>query len=257
MTPSVSEAPTVTNRDGGEEAGNDSDLSAANAAFAGMEIAERFAWIREHYSGRVLASTSAGAQAAVMLHLLKTHAPEIPVVFIDTGYHFKETYEYLEQLKDSLDIEIEVLSSAMTAARQEALYGRLWEGGKEDLERYGLINKVEPMNRALQSFGATAWISGLRRTQSKDRGRLEFVANQARTTKLYPILDWDDDQIETYFYLYSLPRHPLVAKGYVSIGDWHSSKPLEEGQSAEQTRFKGIKRECGLHEASKSDDYQI
>lgn len=230
---------------------------AGMAAFGGLEVAERFAWIRTHYDGKVIASTSAGAQAAVMLHLLRKHAPGIPVVFIDTGYHFPETYQYLETLKESLGLEIEVFNPRMTAARQEALFGKLWEGGREELERYGRINKVEPMNRALQHFGASAWISGLRRSQSKDRGNLDFVTNQTRTTKLYPILDWSDEEIENYFYLYSLPRHPLLEKGYVSIGDWHSTRPLEEGETPEQTRFSGIKRECGLHEESNIADYQI
>ena len=233
------------------------ELSGANAEFAALDIAGRFAWIRRNYGGRVVASTSAGAQAAVMLHLLAKNAPEIPVVFIDTGYHFPETYRYLEQLKETLGIDVTIYSPAVTAARQEALYGRLWEGGKKDLETYGRLNKVEPMNRALQEHGAVAWISGLRRTQSRERGQLEFIANQTRTTKLYPILDWSDEEIETYFFLYGLPRHPLLEQGYVSIGDWHSSKPLEEGLTPEQTRFHGIKRECGLHQASNVGDYQI
>ena len=227
------------------------------ASFGGLETADRFAWINAHYANRVVASTSAGAQAAVMLHLLKKHAPAVPVVFIDTGYHFPETYRYLETLKETIGIEIEVFSPSMTAARQEALHGKLWEGGKQDLERYGLINKVEPMDRALKQFAASAWISGLRRSQSQGRGNLDFVMNQGRTTKLYPILDWTNEQIESYFYLYGLPKHPLIEKGYVSIGDWHSTAPLEQGQTAEQTRFGGLKRECGLHEESNVGDYQI
>ncbi|MEZ5325384.1 MAG: phosphoadenylyl-sulfate reductase [Verrucomicrobiales bacterium] len=227
------------------------------ASFGKLDMGDRFAWINEHYAGQVVASTSAGAQAAVMLHLIKKHAPNIPVVFIDTGYHFPETYQYLEILKEKLEMEIQVYSPAITAARQEAIYGKLWEGGKEELERYGLINKVEPMNRALKELGSTAWISGLRRIQSRGRGNLDFVMNQTRTTKLYPILDWTNEQVDSYFYLYGLPPHPLVEKGYVSIGDWHSTKPLEAGQSAEETRFGGLKRECGLHEASNVPDYQI
>lgn len=233
-----------------------SELIGANAEFAALDIADRFEWIQQNYGGKVVASTSAGAQAAVMLHLLSKHAPDIPVVFIDTGYHFPETYQYLETLKETLQIDAKIYSPTITAARQEAIFGKLWED-EETLGEYGRINKVEPMNRALQEHRATAWISGLRRAHSKERGVLEFVANQTRTTKLYPILDWSDEEIETYFYLYGLPKHPLLAKGYVSIGDTHSTKPLEEGQSAEETRFSGIKRECGLHEASNSDDYQI
>ena len=113
------------------------------------------------------------------------------------------------------------------------------------------------MDRALKQFGANSWISGLRRAQSTGRSGLEFVSTQTRTTKLYPILDWTDEEVENYFFLYSLPRHPLLEKGYVSIGDWHSTQPIEEGQTAEETRFGGVKRECGLHEESNVGDYMI
>jgi len=228
-----------------------------NEQFADSSIAARFALIEEQFGGEVIASTSAGAQAVVMLHLLSKHAPRIPIIFIDTGYHFPETYRYLDQLTARMTLNIEVYNPAMTAARQEALNGKLWEQGEEGLQKYGLINKVEPMNRALTEHRASAWISGLRRSQSQDRGALGFFTRQARTTKIHPILDWCDDDVENYIYLHSLPRHPLLERGYVSIGDWHSTSPLEAGKRAEDTRFGGVKRECGLHEESQLADYQI
>ncbi len=234
------------------------DLARLNAEFPDLDYRERFGRIREQFDGNLIASTSAGAQSAVILHLVSKYAPDTPVIFIDTGYHFPETYTFLESLREKFDLNLKIYNPAITAARQEALYGRLWENeDTESLEKYGLINKVEPMNRALQDHDATAWISGVRRAHSKERAELGFFTQQKQITKIYPILDWSDDDIGTYIALHELPLHPLVDKGYASIGDWHSTKPLEAGMTAEQTRFNGVKRECGLHEESDEAEYMI
>jgi phosphoadenosine phosphosulfate reductase len=112
------------------------------------------------------------------------------------------------------------------------------------------------MNRALRESGADVWLSGLRRSQSKTRQNRAFVERQKNTIKAYPILDWADAQVELYFQKHELPRHPLAAKGYVTMGDWHSTRPAE-GDDAEATRFNGQKYECGLHLDSKASDFQI
>ena len=100
-------------------------LTALNAQFGSLDYRERFALIGEHFGGELITSTSAGAQAAVMLHLVSKYAPETPVIFIDTGYHFPETYQFLEDLKEQFDLNLKVYNPAMTAARQEAIYGKL------------------------------------------------------------------------------------------------------------------------------------
>lgn len=221
------------------------------------DLGQRLRLIAERFRGRVAATTSFGAQAAVMLHALSEHAPEIPIVFIDTGYLFPETYQYAEQLIHRLKLNLQVYQPKITAARQEALYGKLWEQGTVGLEKYGMINKVEPMNRALRELGADVWVSGLRRAQSRSRAERPFAERQKSTLKLYPIIDWRDEQIETYMRRFDLPSHPLVTSGYVSLGDWHSTVKLQPGMSAEQTRFQGSKRECGLHLPSTNVDYSI
>ena len=214
--------------------------------------------LKQQFPGKnVVASTSAGAQASVMLHLVTKHLPEVPIVFIDTGYHFPETYRYLDDLQKRFHADIRIYTPQVTAARQEALWGKRWEGGKKELEQYGLINKVEPMNRALKELGADTWLSGVRRAHSSGRAQRDFFEQQKGTLKIFPILDWTEEDMSNYMTIYNLPHHPLVAKGYVSIGDWHSTRPLEAGMTAEQTRFKGIKRECGLHEPSTNTDFQI
>ncbi len=92
-----------------------------------------------------------------------------------------------------------------------------------------MLTKIEPLNRALRESGADVWLSGLRRSQSQTRADRPLVERQKKTLKAYPILDWADAQVELYFHQHDLPRHPLAAKGYVTMGDWHSTRPAEGG----------------------------
>jgi phosphoadenosine phosphosulfate reductase len=192
-----------------------------------------------------------------MLHLATRIHPGIPVIWVDTGYLFPETYRFAEELIGHLDLNMTVVTPRISAARQEALYGKRWEQGEKALADYNRDNKVEPMNRALKALGAEAWLSGLRRSQAKSRSALPVVQQQHRTTKIHPIIDWTEKQVYTYIRDHDLPIHPLWEAGYVSVGDWHSTQPLAAGMSEEETRFGGIKRECGLHELSGQQDWQI
>jgi phosphoadenosine phosphosulfate reductase len=210
-----------------------------------------------HFGERLALSTSFGIQSAVMLHLATQVKPDLPIVFIDTGYLFPETYRFAEDLRERLSLNLKVYQPQMSAARFEALHGKLWEGGEEELRAYGLAHKVEPMNRALRELNAGAWMSGLRQSQASTREKLQVVEKQNRTWKIHPILEWSDRDVYHYLNAHNLPYHPLWEKGYVSVGDWHSTRPLSEGTTAEQTRFNGIKRECGLHETSGEPEYQI
>jgi len=229
------------------------DLS---AALAPLRAGERLRLLYDQLGDRLVASTSFGLQAAVMLHLIHEYAPKIPVVFIDTGFLFPETYQYAEELVSMLNIDLRTYQPTVSAARMQALWGNLWADGKDGADRYGLITKIEPMNRALRETGADVWLSGLRRSQSQTREDRPFVEQQKKTVKAYPILDWADAQVDIYFHQNKLPRHPLADKGYVTMGDWHSTRPIEDGDM-EATRFNGEKYECGLHLDSGTPDFQI
>lgn len=222
-----------------------------------QKAGERIAWLYETYGDRVVASSSFGLQAAVMLHLISTHAPKIPVIFVDTGYLFPESYRYINELSEMLDVDLRCYIPRYTAAHQEALWGELWAGDKEEQQKYATINKVEPMNRALQEIGADIWLSGLRRSQSSTRADRALAEQQSATLKVYPILDWADAQVSSYFYDNRLPKHPLEREGYLTMGDWHSTRKPMAGEDAESTRFGGQKYECGLHEQSGENDFQI
>lgn len=233
------------------------NVDKVNEAFSQMTAPDRIQWLHQQFGSRLVLSSSFGLQAAVMLHLISQHAPEVPVVWLDTGYLFPETYQYADQLIEQLGIDVKIYQPKYSAARQEALFGKLWQQGDEGTSRYGLINKVEPMNRALTELGADIWISGLRRSHSSTRAGRDFAEQQKRTLKVYPILDWADAQVSAYYHDHHLPKHPLEAKGYKTMGDWHSTSPVAKGGSAESSRFDGEKYECGLHFDSGASDYQI
>jgi phosphoadenosine phosphosulfate reductase len=218
---------------------------------------ERVRWAADNFGAGLVMTTSFGIQAAVMLHLVTRVVPDIAVIFIDTGYLFPETYRFAEELTSRLRLNLKTYNPALTAARQEALFGKQWEQGVDGLKRYNFISKVEPMERAVRELGATAWLAGLRRSQASSRKELKIVERQNRIAKIHPILDWDKRRVHRYLTEHALPYHPLWEQGYASVGDHHSSVRLGEGMTEEQTRFGGLKRECGLHEDSGRPDYQI
>lgn len=225
------------------------DLSQVNRQLENAEASSLVEWSAKTFSDGLVMSTSFGIQAAVMLHLVTKVMPEIPVIWVDTGYLPAETYKFAQQLTERLNLNLKVYQSPLSPARMEALYGKLWEQNDvEALNRYDQIRKVEPMQRALKELRATAWLAGLRRNQTDHRQTLNKVEQQDNLYKIYPILDWNARDIYKYLTAYNLPYHPYFDLGYVSVGDWHSSRPLTADDSnGRDTRFQGLKQECGLH----------
>jgi phosphoadenosine phosphosulfate reductase len=208
---------------------------------------ERVAWALRNTSGQHALSSSFGAQSAVSLHLATQQLPDIPVILIDTGYLFPETYRFIDQLSERLALNLKVYRPQIGIAWMEARLGKLWEDGLEGLQSYNRLRKVEPMQRALDELGVRTWIAGLRRSQSRARAGIDFIELRDGRWKLHPLADWSDRDVWNYLQRHDLPYHPLWDKGYVSIGDVHTTRRLEAGMSEEDTRFFGLVRECGLH----------
>ncbi|MCG9697573.1 phosphoadenylyl-sulfate reductase [Shewanella sp. Isolate11] len=223
------------------------ELQRINDFLETLTPAERVVWGLAYLPGSHALSSSFGIQGAVMLHLVSQIQNDIPVILTDTGYLFPETYQFIDELTERLQLNLKVYRAPMTAAWQEAKFGRLWEQGIDGLEQYNRLNKVIPMQNALQELNVGTWFAGLRRSQSSTREDLPFLAIHGDRYKLLPILDWSNKDVHQYLTQYELPYHPLWEQGYVSVGDTHSSKPLELGMTEEETRFNGLKRECGLH----------
>ncbi|UOF16207.1 phosphoadenylyl-sulfate reductase [Lysobacter capsici] len=222
-------------------------LAELNAWLGTQSAEQRVAWALENTAGEHALSSSFGAQSAVSLHMVTAQAPRIPVIVVDTGYLFPETYRFIDELGDRLKLNLKVYRPQIGVAWMEAKFGRLWEQGLEGIERYNRMRKVEPMQRALNELGVRTWIAGLRRSQSGSRANLDFLQIKDGRWKLHPLADWSDREVWQYLQAHDLPYHPLWHDGYVSIGDIHTTRRLEPGMREEDTRFFGLKRECGLH----------
>ncbi|MCA9770809.1 MAG: phosphoadenylyl-sulfate reductase [Myxococcales bacterium] len=226
------------------------DVDAINEQLERRPAEERVAWALNEFAGHIILQSSFGAQAAVSLHMVTRQNPHVPVVLIDTGYLFAETYRFIDQLTERLALNLKVYRADLSPAWQEARHGKLWEQGVEGIERYNTLNKVEPMERALEDLDVRASFAGLRRQQSRGRSKLPVVVMQNGRHKVHPLIDWTDKHVYDYLMEHDLPYHPLWEQGYVSIGDWHTTRPLKDGMTEEETRFFGLKRECGLHDYS-------
>ena len=225
------------------------DIVAVNQKLSEADAYTLVKWGYETFKEGLVMTTSFGIQAAVMLHLVTSIVPNMPIIWIDTGYLPVETYKFAEDLIERLKLNIKVYQSTMSPGRMEALYGRLWvEKDIDALNRYDQIRKVEPMQRALKELKATAWLAGLRGEQTKHRQSLDRISKQSDIYKILPILSWNARDIYQYLTAHDLPYHPFFDLGYTTVGDWHSSRPLTADDTDERdTRFHGLKQECGLH----------
>uniref|UniRef100_UPI0036F3B7A9 phosphoadenylyl-sulfate reductase n=1 Tax=Trichothermofontia sichuanensis TaxID=3045816 RepID=UPI0036F3B7A9 len=225
------------------------DIERAREELTGLDAKQIIEWADVTFGPGLVLSTSFGIQSAVMLHLVTQVIPKIPVIWVDTGYLPPETYRFAEELTKRLDLNLKVYQSPMSPARMEALHGRLWEAGTvEALNLYDRIRKVEPMQRALRELNATAWLAGLRQGQTEHRKSLSVIEQQSGLYKILPIITWSAKDVYEYLMAHDLPYHPLFDQGYTTVGDWHSSRPLLATDAHERdTRFQGLKQECGLH----------
>lgn len=236
-------------------AGRTIDLRAAAPKLQDAEAEDRVAWAVANFGEKQTAlSSSFGAQSAVLLHMVTAQSPKIPVILVDTGYLFPETYQFIDDLKERLKLNLKVYRSKLSPAWQEARFGKLWEKGVEGIEQYNELNKVQPMNEALRRLKTKAWISGVRRGQSDVREKMDVLAMKNGILRVHPLIDWTDQDVYTYLTKHDLPYHPLFEQGYISIGDVHTSHKVTDLSEAEQARFFGLKRECGLHENTESAD---
>ena len=231
-----------------DAAGQSAVLLEINQRLTPLTPAQRVEFALRELPGAHILSSSFGIQAAVMLHLVTQVKSDIPVVLTDTGYLFPETYRFIDELTERLQLNLQVYRAGLSPAWQEARFGQLWTT-PEGLKQYNQLNKVEPMQRALQELGANSWFAGLRRSQSSSRTDTPIVGVQRAVVKINPLVEWTNKDIHYYLKDHNLPYHPLWEEGYVSVGDTHSSAPLSAGMSEEDTRFNGMGRECGLHVA--------
>jgi len=230
-----------------DKSAQQAQLDKDNELLQSLSAQERIAWALECLPKTAMVSSSFGVQAALMLHLTTQAKSDIAVVLTDTGYLFPETYRFADELTERLKLNLKVFKNPLSPAWQEAKYGKLWEKGIDGIDMYNKLNKVEPMQQALKELNVGTWFSGLRAEQSDTRANLPILSIRSGVYKFLPVVDWSIKQVRDYLIENDLPYHPLYDLGYVSIGDTHTSRPLTTGEREQDTRFLGLKRECGLH----------
>ena len=228
----------------------DISLGEARVKLQSLTPQKRLAWAYKQFGQNFVLTTSFGVQSSVLLHMFSLLNAEasIPIIWVDTGYLPKETYIYAKQLEERFGLDLRVTQSPMSPARMEALFGRLWETSKvEDLEKYHQIRKVDPLESMLESLHVHCWSSGVRGAQTDHRKSMTFLDQIRGRFSLRPLLDWTMKDIFYYMQENKLPQHPLFEKGYSTVGDWHSSAPDGNDCQGRDTRFGGLKQECGIH----------
>lgn len=195
----------------------------------------------EAFPGRIAVTSSFGAESAVLLDLVAQVDPALPVIFLDTNEMFDETEEYRATLAARLGLTNVVVVRPTEAERKQA--EDLW---RTDHDRCCHLRKVLPLARAVEGFAAL--IDGRKRTHGFERGDLGTVQDVGGKVKISPLATWNEQQVEAAFTARDLPRHPLVAQGYRSIGCWPCTRPTKPGEPARAGRWGGsAKTECGIH----------
>jgi phosphoadenosine phosphosulfate reductase len=225
-------------------------------------VAERAAVLNDHYRhhsatdvlthalrdpavGRVALVSSFGAESVVLLHLISVIKPETPVLFVDTQMLFAETIAYQEELARSLPLtDIRTIFPDQAATDFDDPDGTLHQF---NTDACCALRKTAPLENALSGFDA--WITGRKRYQGTTRQALQFFEPEGETRlKINPLAHWGREDIEDYIVNNRLPRHPLVAKGYPSIGCAPCTSPVKPGEDPRAGRWRGSeKTECGIH----------
>lgn len=219
------------------------------------ELAARFeaaypqdilAWAVETYGNQLAVVTSFQPTGIVALHMLREIAPELPIMTIDTGLLFPETYALMDQLEAQLGVTIRRIKPEQTVAQQAQTYGEtLWS---RDADRCCDLRKVQPLENALRGYAA--WVTGLRRDQSVTRASTPIVSWDKRhnMVKLSPFATWDESMIWTYIHAHELPYNELHDQGYPSIGCHTCTRAVLNGEDARAGRWSSLgKTECGIH----------
>lgn len=196
---------------------------------------------------RMFASSSFQTNSVVLLHILSRTARDVPVYFMNTGYHFPETLTFRRDLAQSLGLDVRDLRTEMSRIQQRDADLRLLFASDPDHCCY--LNKVAPLEPVLAANDL--WISGVRASQSATRAAFaEEQPFRNAVTRYHPILSWSSDEVVAYRLLHDLPAHPLDSKGYVSVGCEPCTRRLEPGahRDSRSGRWVGLtKTECGIH----------
>lgn len=201
-------------------------------------------WAVDRFGTGLATSSSFQMQSLPLLHMLGRLAPHVPVIFLDTGFHFPETLAFRDRLVAEWGLNLRVVRREPEPGEHRH---RILDLPQIDPDLCCHMHKVEPMQRAMRDY--RAWLSGIRRDQSQTRASIRTIeAGSDGLTRIHPFARWTGHDVSQYIARHDLPEHPLLAKGYVSIGCAPCTRPVQIGQTERAGRWSGrAKTECGLH----------
>ncbi len=221
------------------------DLEAVNAELERRSAEEILRWATETFAPDLLLTCSFQHDGVVLAHVLTTIAPWVPVVFLETGFHFPETLAYRDEIVARYGLNLRETRAAMP--REEFARRHGLDLHQRDPDLCCQINKVEPLRAALE--GVRCWINGRRRDQTATRRSIGVVERyEGGLYKVNPLASWTAADTYRYMHKHSIPEHPLFEKGYASIGCAPCTRPILAGEDERAGRWSGTgKTECGIH----------
>jgi phosphoadenosine phosphosulfate reductase len=228
------------------------DLPTLNEMFERQEPSKIVEWSAAQFGSDLVMWSSFGAESAILLHLASRVAPRIRVVFIDTGYHFQETYEFVENLRRRLELNIQLYRTRNDPQEYLRRAGETDPTWRNDIDACCAVNKNEPMDRAMRELRPRAFLRGIRRVQAETREGANFIQwfDRYRCYAISPLLNWTGRETYAYMKQHDLPYHPLYEKGYLSIGcnPLSCTRPINIGDDPRSGRWAGQdKFECGIN----------
>ncbi|PLW77553.1 phosphoadenylyl-sulfate reductase [Cohaesibacter celericrescens] len=220
-------------------------LADLNAAFDGERPERVLEWLASNATeGEVPLVSSFGADSVVLLHMISQIDRDFPVLFIDTGKHFMETLRYRDTLKEHFGLEnLQSIQPDRPALKGKDPFGSLWIS---DADACCDLRKTQPLANVM--INHAGWITGRKHFQTGDRSNLAILELDNGQLKVNPLASWGPKDVANYIKQHSLPGHPLVPRGYLSIGCAPCTSPVKEGEDPRAGRWKGTdKTECGLH----------
>jgi len=234
----------VTNLRDLPAAERDSALAAISATLEGKPAEEIAAWAASVFGTKVIVAAS--MQDVILPHLFAQMIPDVEVLFLETGYHFPETLRTRDMAARALSITVVNALARHSVAEQDAEYGERLHDRDPDLCCF--LRKVEPLARSLE--GRAAWVTGVRRAEAPTRANAPILSwdDKHDLVKINPLVAWSDEDVEAYQVEHDLPRNPLVAHGFPSIGCAPCTRKVAPGEDPRAGRWSGNdKTECGIH----------
>ena len=228
------------------------DLDVLNPAFEKQSAQQIIDWSYRQFGDDLVMTSSFGDQAAVLIHLATQIKPDIKIIFVDTGYLFPETHLFMEQVRQRFNLNVWTYRTKNDPVQWLKSAGENEPTWRKDIDACCAANKNEPMERAFKTIGAKAYLRGIRREQNAKREKDEFIqwAPRYGSYAISPMLNWTRKDVGLYMKQHDLPYHPLIEKGYLSIGcnPLSCTRPVQIGEDPRSGRWAGTgKLECGIN----------